>query len=172
GGPGKAGTIGASGNKNKGNPQGAGSNSPTFVTTAVRKAIRRVTIRGVESQPAAAQPRNPRRHMLRFLSVALLAVAAATQAHAYIEATHTLGRCVHESNNVVLVELTRVNQEKGLLIYKKIADIKGKFPTDEIKHNIGKRGFHEREWKNVMAWAEAGKRAVFFCNNEANESCI
>jgi hypothetical protein len=110
--------------------------------------------------------------MLRFLSVALLAVAVTTQARAYIEAPHTLGRCVHESTNVVLVELSRVNQEKGLLIYKKITDIKGKFPTEEIKHNIGKRGFHEREWKNVMAWAEAGKRAVFMCNADASETCI
>src|SRR5262245_27464284 len=102
--------------------------------------------------------------MLRHLLVAIPLVAITAQARAYIEAPHSLGRCVHESTNIVLVELSRVNKEKGLLIFKKITDIKGKFAGDELKHNIGQRGFHEREWKNVMAWAEVGKKAVFMCN--------
>jgi hypothetical protein len=93
-------------------------------------------------------------------------------ARAYIEAPHTLGKCVHESTNIVLLELVRVNTEKNLLIYKKVADLKGKHPGEEIKHNIGKRGFHEREWKNIMAWAEVGKKAVFMYNQEASETCI
>ncbi|HKA05646.1 MAG TPA: YdjY domain-containing protein [Gemmataceae bacterium] len=99
-------------------------------------------------------------------------LAFSATSHAYIEAPHTLGRCIHESTNVVLVELTKVNTEKNLLIYKKIADIKGKYPAGEIKHNIGNRGFHEREWKGVMAWAQVGKRAVFMCNADASETCI
>src|SRR4051794_20154135 len=78
---------------------------------------------------------------------------------AYVEAPHTLGQCCKDSTNVVLVELTKINKEKGLLIYKKVQDLKGKHPQDEIKHNIGTRGFHPREWQNVMNWAEVGKRA-------------
>jgi len=110
--------------------------------------------------------------MRRVLVTTLPLLALAAPAHAYIEAPHTLGRCVHESSNVVLVELSRVNTEKGLLIYKKVADIKGKHPGEEIKHNIGNRGFHEREWKNVMAWAVVGKRAVFMYAGDASETCI
>jgi hypothetical protein len=103
-------------------------------------------------------------------AVPVLVLAAPT--HAYIEAPHSLGKCVHESTNVVLVELTKVNTDKNLLVFKKVADLKGKHPAAEIKHNIGKRGFHEREWKNVMAWAEVGKRAVFMYNADASETCI
>ena len=110
--------------------------------------------------------------MRRALSVALPFLTLATPAGAYIEAPHSLGRCVHESSNVVLVELTKVSADKNLLVFKKVSDIKGKFPTAEIKHNIGKRGFHEREWKNIMAWATVGKRAVFMCNGDASETCI
>lgn len=106
-----------------------------------------------------------------FLTFPFLLLAGST-ASAYVEVPHSLGRCVHESTNIVLVEVTRVSTEKNLIIYKKIADIKGKFAQNEIKHNIGKRGFHEREWKNVMQWAEPGKRAVFMCNNDASETCI
>src|SRR5436190_20615346 len=90
---------------------------------------------------------------------------------AYIEAPHTLGRCCRESTNIVLVEVTRVDKAKGLILYKKVEDLKGKHPKDEIKHNIGQRGFHAREWQNVMAWAEAGKKAVFFHNGGASETC-
>ncbi len=105
------------------------------------------------------------------LSPVLLAILSPS-ARAYVEAPHSLGRCVHESTNIVLVEVARVNTEKNLIIYKKLNDIKGKFAQNEIKHNIGKKGFHEREWKNVMQWAEPGKKAVFMCNNEASETCI
>jgi hypothetical protein len=110
--------------------------------------------------------------MHRPLLTALPFLALASPSSAYIEAPHSLGKCVHESTNVVLVELAKVNADKNLLIFKKVADIKGKHPTAEIKHNIGKRGFHEREWKNVMAWAEVGKRAVVMYNAEASETCI
>jgi hypothetical protein len=110
-----------------------------------------------------------RRFLLPALAVWLLSPAAG---RAYIEAPHSLGKCVHDSSNVVLLELVRVNTEKNLLIYKKVADLKGKHPTEEVKHNIGNRGFHEREWKRVMAWAEPGKRAVFMYSGNASITCI
>jgi hypothetical protein len=110
--------------------------------------------------------------MRRTLLTALPLLVVAMPAQAYIEAPHSLGKCVHESTNIVLMELTKINTDKGLLIFKKVADIKGKHAGTEIKHNIGKRGFHEREWKNVMAWAEVGKKAVFFYNAEASETCL
>jgi hypothetical protein len=106
------------------------------------------------------------------LPAATLLLLPLPRAAAYIEAPHSLGRCVHESSTIVLVELVRVNTDKNLLIFKKLADIKGKHPTNEIKHNIGKRGFHEREWKNVMQWAEPGKKAVFMYQGNASETCI
>jgi hypothetical protein len=106
------------------------------------------------------------------VSAAALLFLPLPRAAAYIEAPHSLGRCVHESSTIVLVELVRVNTDKNLLIFKKLADIKGKHPTNEIKHNIGKRGFHEREWKNVMQWAEPGKKAVFMYQGNASETCI
>ncbi len=111
--------------------------------------------------------------MRRLLPPALaVLLAAAPSARAYVEVPHTLGRCVHDSTNVVLVEVTKVNKEKGLIVYKKVQDLKGKHPGDEIKHNIGQNGFHPREWQNVMNWAAEGKKAVFFHNGGASETCI
>jgi hypothetical protein len=106
------------------------------------------------------------------LSACVSVLVFCAGAGAYVEAPHTLGRCCHESSNVVLVEVVRIDKAKGLIIYKKVQDLKGKHPEAQIKHNIGKRGFHPREWQNVMAWAEVGKRAVFFHNGGASETCI
>lgn len=99
-------------------------------------------------------------------------IGAASPAVAYVEAPHSLGQCIKESSNVVLVEVARVSREKNLIIFKKLQDLKGKHPEEQIKHNIGQRGFHPREWQNVMNWAEEGKKAVFFHNGGASETCI
>jgi hypothetical protein len=110
--------------------------------------------------------------MRKLLLLAPLALFfAAAISHAYVEAPYSLGQVIKESTNIVLVEVVKVNKEKNLIVYKKLEDIKGKHNTDEIKHNIGKNGFHPREWTNVMAWAEEGKKAVFFHNGGASETC-
>lgn len=109
---------------------------------------------------------------MRWLIATSVFCLAAGQGQAYVEIPYSLGRVVSESTHIVLVEVTKVNKEKNLVIYKKLEDLKGKHPKDEIKHNIGTRGFHPREWQNIMAWAEPGKKAVFFHNGGASETCI
>jgi hypothetical protein len=94
--------------------------------------------------------------------------------YAYVEAPFTLGRVVNDSTNIVVMEVVKVNKEKdkNLIYFKKVADLKGKHPKDEIKHNVGTRGFHPREWQTIMKWAEPGKKAIFFYNGGASETCI
>ena len=89
--------------------------------------------------------------------------------YAYVEAPFTLGRVVNDSTNIVVMEVVKVNKEKdkNLIYFKKVADLKGKHPKDEIKHNVGTRGFHPREWQTIMKWAEPGKKAIFFYNGGA-----
>jgi hypothetical protein len=110
-----------------------------------------------------------RRRLYAVLGFVLL---AAPLARAYVEAPYSLGQMCHEATHIVLVEVARVNKEKNLVIFKKVKDLKGKQPDGEIKHNIGERGFHPREWQNIKAWAEVGKKAVFFHNGGASETCI
>lgn len=90
----------------------------------------------------------------------------------YVEVPYTLGKTIDESTHIVHVEVKKADQERKYIIFKKLADLKGTFEGDEIKHNIGERGFHEREWKNIMAWAQEGAQAVIFANAEASETCI
>jgi hypothetical protein len=89
-----------------------------------------------------------------------------------VEAPHSLGQVVSLSTNVVLLRVEQVDKEKNLIVYRKVRDLKGKHPTDVIRHNIGRGGFNPREWQYTMAWAEVGKTAVFFHNGGASETCL
>jgi hypothetical protein len=91
---------------------------------------------------------------------------------AYVEAPHSLGQVITLSSNVMVMRVEKVDKEKNLIIYRKVRDLKGKHPTDIIKHNIGRGGFNPREWQYTMAWAEVGKTAIFFHNGGASETCI
>lgn len=91
---------------------------------------------------------------------------------AYVEAPMSLGDVISQSTNVVLMRVESVDKQKNLIIYRKVRDVKGKHPTDLIKHNIGRGGLRPDEWKPQMQWAEPGKMAVFFHNGGASETCI
>jgi hypothetical protein len=115
------------------------------------------------------------RSRLRWLVAGLLlAISVSGPAWGYVEAPYTLGKVIADSTNVVLVEVTRVQKEKGLIIFRKVKDLKGTYDGDQLRHNIGNgdRGYHPREAKQVMTWAAVGQQAVFFCNEEASETCI
>ena len=97
---------------------------------------------------------------------------AARPARAYVEAAYTLGKLVNDSTNVVVLRVETVDKQKNLIVYSKVRDIKGTHKGETIQHNIGRGGFHPREWQNIMAWAEPGRTAVLFHNNAAGEVCI
>src|SRR5690349_21311957 len=107
-----------------------------------------------------------RQSRLALVSIALAVVAfwswTASSARAYVEAPMSLGAIVQQSTNIVLMRVESFDREKNFIIYRKIRDIKGKHPTDVIKHNIGRGGLRPNEWKPQMDWAEPGKTAVFF----------
>jgi hypothetical protein len=107
------------------------------------------------------------------LALALLAVLlAAPPSDAYIEAAFTLGRLCADSTNILVIQVEKVDKENNRILYKKVRDIKGTHPSEVLRHNIAKAGFHPREWQNTMAWAEPGKLAVFFYNGNASETAI
>jgi hypothetical protein len=93
------------------------------------------------------------------------------EARAYVEAPHSLGQVINLSTHVMVLQVDKIDKEKNLIIYRKVKDLKGKHPTDVVKHNIGRGGFNPREWQIPMAWAEVGKTAVFFHNGGAGECC-
>jgi hypothetical protein len=92
--------------------------------------------------------------------------------YAYVEAPHSLGLVCTLSTNIMVLRVDKVDKQKNLIIFQKVQDLKGKHPTDIIRHNIGRQGYHPREWQFPMDWAEPGKTAIFFHNGGQSETCI
>ncbi len=108
--------------------------------------------------------------MRRFSLAVLAFLTIAGFANAYVESPLSLGAMIAQSTNVVTMVVTKVDKQKNLIIFKKIQDVKGKHPQDEIKHNIGFGGLRPGEWQEIMNWAEVGKTAVFLHNGGASET--
>ncbi|HXD87091.1 MAG TPA: VCBS repeat-containing protein [Urbifossiella sp.] len=109
---------------------------------------------------------------MRILFAIAALLFAVRPAAAYVEAPMSLGSVLAQSTHVVLMTVTKVDQQQNLIIFQKVQDIKGKHPQDTIKHNIGRGGLRAGEWQEIMKWAEVGKKAVFFHNGGASETFI
>jgi hypothetical protein len=108
------------------------------------------------------------RPLLGLLALAILAAPS----QAYIEVRYPLAKIVHESTNVLLIKVEKINKEKKLIHFKKVADLKGKHNGDEVRVNIGSGGFTPHEQKFPLEWAEVGKHALFFHNGGACVICL
>src|SRR5690349_1174598 len=89
---------------------------------------------------------------------------------AYVEAPHSLGQVIALSSNIMVLRVEQVDKTKNLIIYRKVKDLKGTHPTDIIRHNIAKAGFHPREWQYAMEAAQPGSTAIFFHNGGSSET--
>lgn len=110
--------------------------------------------------------------MPRFLLAVVAVGFAALPARAYVEAPMSLGSLVTQSVVICSMVVTKVDKANNLIIFQKVADIKGKHNQDTIKHNIGRGGLRAGEWEEIMKWAEVGKPAVFCHNGSASETYI
>jgi HEAT repeat protein len=104
----------------------------------------------------------------------LVSAAWSPPAQAYITApVQTLGQLCGWSTYVTEVRVEKVSKEKGIIIYRKVRDLKGKYPRDTIRHvfDLKNTPAHqgsgavpvrpdETDWKHAIQWAEPGKTAI------------
>jgi HEAT repeat protein len=105
----------------------------------------------------------------------LLAAAWPPTAGAYITApVPTLGELCG-STYITLVQVEKFSKEKGVIIYRKVRDLKGTYPRDQIRHafDLKNTPLHQGpgdvpvrpddvDWRYALDWAEVGKTAVVF----------
>lgn len=106
----------------------------------------------------------------RFLLIAAIVLGFVSPASAWIEAPMSFGEVIRQSQTICTMVVTKVDKTNNLIIFQKVADLKGKHGQDTIKHNIGKGGLRPGEWQEIMNWAEVGKTAIFFSNGSASET--
>jgi HEAT repeat protein len=120
----------------------------------------------------------------RLIYAALALCCTSGPALAYIDAPPTLGRLVqYDATYIVVMQVEKVSKEKQAIIYKKVADLKGKYPTDRIKQHVSRRladapgpqdNPRPRGGTSILDWAEPGKLAIFFQdgNRKASATCV
>src|SRR6516225_4968523 len=108
--------------------------------------------------------------MKRWALIILTLGVAVRPLPAYIDAAPTLGRIIRESSAIAVLEVVKVSPEKRVVVYRKVADLKGQ-SSDEAKHQLTD-GLHPREPKLILDWAQPGKRAVCFVRGPAALICI
>ncbi len=113
--------------------------------------------------------------VVRFLILAavltFIGFMAVPEAPAHVEKAYTLAEVVKESDMITLMRVTRVDKANKLVVFEKVEDIKGKFPTQTARHLIAGE-LHEKGIKVVLDWAEVGKLGMFFAQGTACEMCI
>jgi len=112
--------------------------------------------------------------MRRYFPLLLVLFATPARAPAYLEVSPvvpTLGRVVKQSDRIVVLEVDRVSREQQIIVYKKVADLKGKDPDEVVKHKLTD-GYHPREARTVLDWAEPGERAICFYTGQGSVTCI
>jgi HEAT repeat protein len=112
--------------------------------------------------------------MKRFLCALLLVSGTTTPAWAFIEVSRvspTLGRVVRQSTHIVVLQVDKVNRDKQVILFKKIADLKGEDSAVVVKHKLTD-GFHVRAARTVLDWAEPGNIAICFQTGDGSLTCI
>jgi HEAT repeat protein len=99
-----------------------------------------------------------------------LALLLTLPAHAYIDITPSLGWVVRESQAITLVEVEKVNREKWAVIYRRVDDLKGRLPTDLVRHQLT-AGDIPRPPRHLLDWARPGRRAVVFSSGRGGYVC-
>ncbi len=82
-----------------------------------------------------------------------------------------MGKLTADSRRIVVLQVDRVSREKQVVILKKVADLKGMGSPDVVKHKLTD-GFHPRQARTILDWAEPGQIAVCFQSDQAALTCI
>jgi HEAT repeat protein len=109
--------------------------------------------------------------MKRFVVGMLVLLGTAPRVWGYIDASPTLGCLIAQSDQIVVLQVDRVSREKQVVLYRKRADLKGKGAEARVKHKITE-GFHPRQSRAVLDWAEPGRIAVCFRRGNVCETCL
>src|SRR5262249_37775497 len=104
----------------------------------------------------------------RWCLVILLLSAFSSSTTAYIDSPPaTLGSLCTMSPYILLVRVERVDREKGIIVFRKVRDLKGKYPRDVLKLSYGGKDYNQQyevraEERTNLAAAQVGTPAVFF----------
>jgi len=94
-------------------------------------------------------------------------------AHAYIDAyrPETLGAVCDRANTITVFKVEKFNKEKGVILYRKVKDLKGTSPRDSFREVL--TSAHDpQEREHYLNWVTEGKLAVMFRHEDRQAIAI
>jgi hypothetical protein len=115
------------------------------------------------------------RGAMRNASLATLVVLAGlglpAPGRAYMRSYLTLGKVMADSAHILVLQVDRVGREKRIVVFKRVSDLKGKGAAEEVKQRLTE-GFHPRQARAVLDWAEPGKAPGGFQTDRVCLTCL
>jgi RNA polymerase sigma factor (sigma-70 family) len=74
-------------------------------------------------------------------------------------------------NEIVVLRVDRASRDKRAVIFKRVSLLKGKDSPEVVKHQLTD-GFHPRQVRTVLDWAEPGAVAVWFRAGNVSQTCL
>ena len=107
----------------------------------------------------------------RWLTVASLCLAFASQSSAYIDLAPTITKIIGDSQKISVVEVTGFNESTHVLTLKEVRSIKGAPTPDPILHNVGSADGNIVP-PAIVQWADVGARGVLFASRTTALLCF
>src|SRR5260370_37053493 len=114
------------------------------------------------------------RNVLLATLVLLAGLGIPSQGWAFLEVSQTvptLGRVVKQATRIEELQVDKVSREKNIILYKKIATLKGNDANEVVKHKLTE-GYHPRELHTIREWAEPGEMAICFYAGQGSLTCV
>lgn len=105
------------------------------------------------------------------LGAALVVGLAAAPSYGYLGILQSLGQVTSDAQVIVILEVEKVSRENKVIVYKKVADLKGNHAAAQVKHRIT-GGDDARDAEAILSWAAPGKIAIFFQSGAGGLTCI
>ena len=107
------------------------------------------------------------------IGTATAAPASPTPVLPYIDhiAIYTLGFVVTQSTHIAVLRVDKVSRDKKVIVFKKVEDLKGKFPQEECKVQVTD-GFRSHESHLFLGWADPGRTAIAFSDGTTTQLCL
>jgi HEAT repeat protein len=86
-------------------------------------------------------------------------------------AIYTLGFVVNQSTHIAVLRVDKVSREKKVIVFKKAADLKGRFPQEDCKVQVTD-GFRSHEPHLFLGWADPGRIAIAFSDGATTQLCL
>jgi hypothetical protein len=98
---------------------------------------------------------------LALAAVLVVLTAPAPPAQAYIGGPPlSLGLMCAWSTHAAIAQVEKLDRAKGVVILRKVRDLKGKWPAEIIKHHFTATAAPEQQY--ALQWADVGKTVVLF----------